>query len=524
MDHPLMRRLLPPLLLALAGTAAYLNSFRVPFIFDDRSNILDNPHLRALWPLSETLRPPIPRCTVDGRPLISLTLALNYAAGGLDPRGYHLVNLIIHLAAGLLLYGIVRRTLHAVPEAPWLALGTAAIWLLHPLQTESVTYIIQRAESLMGLFYLLTLYAALRDWKALAVLSSVLGMATKEVMVTAPLAVLLYDRAYRAGSFRKAWRQRKGFYLALAATWGVLAVCVAWGSQTQGAGFTFHEITPFLYACSQCGVVLHYLRLALWPSGLVLDYAWPVAREIQDWLPQGLGILALLIPTLRALWKNHPLGFPAFFFFLVLAPTSSIMPIRDLAFEHRMYLPLAGVAALAILGGRHLAGRLGLGGLAQGLLLLAACGGLWTATVLRNRDYRSNLALWADAAFKRPTNPRAQCETGSYLLPRHPDLAIPYFREAIRLEPDFAFAYHNLGNALASKGDLEGAIAAISMAHRLSPGNPTIRRALATLVRERVRQRTGIPPGPPGPFPGPGPDEAAPPPLPDGPAPSPPSP
>ena len=193
------------------------------------------------------LCPPSHGETVSGRPVLNLSLALNYAVSGCDVRGYHVTNLAIHLAAALLLFGIVRRTLPRfrgcgggqqlarLQLATPLALAIALLWAVHPLQTESVTYIVQRAESLMGLFYLLTLYCFLRGagsaraifWYAGSVLACLLGMATKEVMVSAPLVVLLYDRTFLAGSFREAWRRRWAYYLALAATWLLLAWLVA---------------------------------------------------------------------------------------------------------------------------------------------------------------------------------------------------------------------------------------------------------------------------------------------------------
>jgi len=166
-----LKHLLPPLLLILAGVVAYWNSFDGMFVFDDFDSIQNNPHIEALWPLSEAMSLPLwnSATTIDGRPLLSLTFALNQRLLGPEPWGYHLVNLLIHIGAGLLLFGVVRRTLD-LPQfreryagsGRWLALATAAIWLVHPLHTESVTYIVQRAESLMGMLFLLTLYASLR--------------------------------------------------------------------------------------------------------------------------------------------------------------------------------------------------------------------------------------------------------------------------------------------------------------------------------------------------------------------------
>jgi hypothetical protein len=156
------------MVIVAAGLWAYHNSFQGPFIFDDVGNILENPTIRHLWPIWETLSPP-QRSGIAGRPVINLSLAVNYACGGTRVGGYHALNLGVHILAGLTLFGIVRRTLlqprlreRFGPPADGLALITAVLWTIHPLQTESVTYIIQRCESIMGLFYLLTLYCFIR--------------------------------------------------------------------------------------------------------------------------------------------------------------------------------------------------------------------------------------------------------------------------------------------------------------------------------------------------------------------------
>ena len=156
---PRFARFWAPLLIALAGLAAYANSFSGSFVFDDADSIAENPTIRRLWPPGAALSPPGGGITVSGRPFLNLTLACNYALGGTNVSGYHAANLAIHVLAGLVLFGIARRTLRSNPV---LAFAIALIWTVHPLQTESVTYIVQRAESLMGLFYLLTLYCFIR--------------------------------------------------------------------------------------------------------------------------------------------------------------------------------------------------------------------------------------------------------------------------------------------------------------------------------------------------------------------------
>jgi hypothetical protein len=317
-----------PWLIALAGLAAYANSLTGVFVLDDQRWIVESSPLRQLWPPSSS------------RPLVHLTLALNYAWSGLAPWSYHIVNLVIHVLAGLTLYGLARRTLPHEPaeSAAGLAASVALLWLVHPIQTESVTYVIQRAESLMGLFYLLTLYCAARGpgWEAGAVLACLAGMLTKPTMVTAPLAVVVCDHAF--------WgRHRWKFYAALAATWLALAWALRAGAGDweRSAGYGFQAVSALDYAMSQPAVIMHYLRLMVWPHPLCLDYAWPVGVS---W-PATVAVAVALAATGWSLWRRPAAGAVAALFWLTLAPSSSFIPINDLAFEHRMYLPSAAVMA-----------------------------------------------------------------------------------------------------------------------------------------------------------------------------------
>ena len=241
-------QLLPALVIICVGLYAYHNSLRGPFVFDDVPAIRDNPTIHQLWPPWQALSPPQADNPVTARPVVNLSLAVNYALGGLNVWGYHVVNLAIHILGALVLYGVVRRTLLCASlrerygdEARWLALAVALIWVVHPLQTESVTYLIQRTESLMGLFFLLTLYCVIRGstssgrrgWYAAAIVCCALGMGSKEVMVVAPLTVLLYDRAFLSGSFREALRARAALYAGLCGCWLVLVGLVASSSHAH---------------------------------------------------------------------------------------------------------------------------------------------------------------------------------------------------------------------------------------------------------------------------------------------------
>ena len=450
--------LLAGLALVLAILAAYHNSFGGPFIFDDQASILYNPSIRQLWPLSTALNPPHGvEFTVNSRPLLNLSLAINYAISGREVWSYHAFNVLVHALAGLTLFGLTRRTLLrpviparlrelALPTAWVVALG----WALHPLQTESVTYVIQRAESLMGLFYLLTLYCFVRamdsprpaGWLAGSVAACLLGTGCKEVIVTAPVVVLLYDRALVAGGFAEAWRLRRGYYVALFATWLPLAWLVASMGGNRGGAFIFTWSAFWQHVPSQFIAIEHYVRLALWPEPLVFDYGSFTVEHLAEVAWPAFLVTVLLVATGWALWKRPVAGFLGATFFLILSPTSLLPATQQLIVEHRMYLPLAVITTLWV----GAMGRwLGRPGLAIGLVLALVAGGL---TVRRNFDYRSEISFWQDNAAKQP-NARVLCSlaTAYYAQGALPE-AERLFRESIAQNPNITETHYNLGLVL----------------------------------------------------------------------------
>jgi tetratricopeptide (TPR) repeat protein len=474
-------RWLPPLL-AAAALAAWWGSLAGEFVFDDRTWILEDPAIRSL---SE------PRRLLSGtsRPLLKASFAASYALSGFDPRGWHAANLAIHVLAGLALFGVLRRTLLApvfqgrhAAAAPWLAGAAALLWLLHPLQTQAVTYLVQRGESLMGLCVLASLYGSLRSaqngrraaWGAAAVLASAAGMGVKEPAVVTPLLVWLHDRSFLAGSFAGALRARPWLYAGLATSW---AVPFGWiGSETLLRGdFARPDLpTPgvLAYARTQPAVVLHYLRLAIWPQPLCFDYAWPPAQGLWEVLPAALALGALAGAGAWLFWKRRPLGFAAAACFLLLAPTSSVMPIQDLAVEHRMYLPLAPLLAAAVVALWAALARAGRAApwLAGALVLLAAAG-LGAATARRNLDYRDEAQLWASVIRAAPHNARAHYNLGT-LLRRRGQLepAIAAYRRSLELAPEEPQTHYNLANALTARGEVAAAVDHYRRALALDPG------------------------------------------------------
>jgi tetratricopeptide (TPR) repeat protein len=478
--------LLPALVIVCVGLYAYHNSLRGPFVFDDVAWIRDNPTIRQLWAAV---------ASPQGRRIVNLSLAVNYALGGLNVWGYHVVNLAIHILGALVLYGVVRRTLLCASlrerygdEAGWLALAVALIWVVHPLQSESVTYLMERSESLMGFFFLLTLYCVTRGamssdqrgWYAAAIVSCALGMGSKEVMVVAPLTVLLYDRTFLSRSFREALRARAALYAGLSGCWLVLVGLVA-SRFNANVGFGL-SVTPWEYARTQPGVIVHYLRLSFWPSPLVLDYYdWPVARTAATVVPAGALVFALLVATIWALRYRPSVGFLGGWFFLILAPTSSVLPIiTEIAAERRMYLPLAAVIVLVVIGW-HMAfggicGRLGWESgrrrIVEVAVLATMVAALAQLTVRRNEDYRSEVSLWTDVVAKRPNNARGYYNLGYALTTQGKlDEAIAHYSEALRINPAYAEAHNNLGNALTTQGKLDEAIAHYSEALRINPNS-----------------------------------------------------
>ncbi len=507
-------------LLALASAAAYYNAFSTPFVFDDQFAVVENPTIRHLEKLGDVLRPPPYAAGAAGRPLVNLTLALNYALGGLQPWGYHALNVALHALTALTLFGLVRRTLKKTTLAVdsfSLALTIALLWTAHPLLTESVTCVIQRNEILAGLFYLLTLYCFVRGaepparkiWPCLSVLACLLGVTAKEIIVSAPLIVLLYDRTFVTGTFAAAWRMRRGFYLSLASTWLVLAGLML-SSQNRGgtAGFDL-GVSAWDYLLTQCRAILIYLKLALWPHPLVIDYGTDLTTRLIDIAPQALLLIALAGATAVAVRRRSAFGFTGVCFFAILAPSSSFVPlVTQPVAEHRMYLPLAAVCELAIVAIYFVAGRRSL--FVWPLLALSFA----ALTVARNRDYRSEITLTESALAAYPRNDRAYLNLGTFAsrenrpadairyyekaLGQNPtaadtqfDLALvleqtgrasealDHYREAVRLRPGVPSAQYHLGLALAKAGRLAEAVVPLAEALRLQPDSAAARQSLA---------------------------------------------
>ncbi len=504
--------------LLLAAALAYANSFRGVFVLDDLYSILDNASIRSLrHPLAVLFAP-----TNATRPVVALSLAVNYAISGLEPWSYHAFNVLVHGLAAVTLYRLLRRMLpQMVPawqteagdhRAGLLAWATALLWAVHPLQTQAVDYVIQRAEAMMGLFFLATIYSVVRAlqpdqdrraavrWQITAVIACALSMGCKQVAAAAPVLALLYDRTFASGTFRAALRRRPLIYAGMAASYALVPLGLALALKNDTAGAGVHGIGRWDYLASQFHVISHYLWLSVWPATLCFDYGWPVARRASEILPYGLligglGAATLWCLTLARAASARAWGFLGAWFFLILAPTSSFMPIVDLAAERRLYLPLAAVILAAVLGLHGICTRAGKRAAFPAVVILLALvlGGL---TLRRNADYRSVAGLWADTARKRPDNVRAFNSWGQGLEDEgRTEEALPKFRRALALQPDLAKAHHDVAHALdvlqRQRGDLGNVAASREIEHeyrealRYDPGFDTALYNLALFHHDR---------------------------------------
>lgn len=456
-----------------AGLVAYSNSLSGPFVLDDQESIVENQQIRDLTQPGAVLFPERELPTA-GRPLVNLSFAVNYAIGGLDPLGYHAVNIALHLMAGLLVFGIVRRTLAAREGTPdgaldgrALDLGFAAalLWTVHPLNTEAVNYLTQRTELMMGLCYLLTLYASIRRWPLVAVAACAAGMACKESMVTAPLMVILYDAVFVFASLKRALAARWRFYLALALTWTILAALLWSGPRIHSAGFST-GISPWTYLLNQCVMIAQYLRLSAWPRSMVLLYGWPLPLTLPDVLPQAIGIVVLLAVTVVALVRWPRWGFLGAWFFITLAPASSIIPIAtEVGAERRMYIPLVALVVCAVCAVSAIRRA---GALTAGVALGLVCTALAAGTLARNREYASGLTLAMTSVERHPT-PLGHHALGVALLgagAEHRDEAVAHLRQAL---PGAPRAHYALGIELYNEGKLEEAISELQALIREQP-------------------------------------------------------
>ena len=534
----------------IAGAAwmVYGRAVESPFTFDDAVSVVKNPSIRSVWPLVGDAADPGPLnppkdITTSGRPLVNLSLALNYRFGRLDPGAYHVFNIFVHVLSALLLMAIVQRTLcldyfegkFEQASGP-LSFIVGLLWTLHPLQTETVVYVTQRTELMVGFFYLATLYASLhywstisssgrRIWLSLATVACLAGMASKEVMVTAPVMVLLFERTFVARTFWRALKNSWPLYVGLFLSWVLLLYLNYGAPRADSAGFRVAReagLPAYAWWLTQMKVLLLYLKLTVWPWPLSIHYEMPYFMTPGLAWPWLAPVVLLGIISLVLVWRRSAIGFVGAWVFVILSPTLVVPILTEVAAERRMYLPLAALITLVVVAVYSLAQKsapprqwpVALAGIVA--LLLAV---VWSiVSVNRLAAYHDDLTLWQDNLMHQPDDAISHNNLGNALheagrlqeaidhyntalqlnpryYPAHnnlgailnemgqPQAAIPHFEETLRLKPDSAEAHNNLGLALANTNRYREAIAEYGVALQLDRDYPDAHFNLSLALR-----------------------------------------
>jgi tetratricopeptide (TPR) repeat protein len=510
------RRLPIALLLAIPlglAVAAYGRTLDGEFLLDDVRVVRKN---EALGDAAAILRGFGGSLLHGGRPTTELTFALSHAQGGKSPRAFHLGNLLLHLASVVLAFLFTRAVLRRAGSdaVSGVALAVAGLFALHPLQSQAVSYVSQRSEVLASGLYLATLLLLLRADRlgpglagALAGVGALalftLGMGAKAIVATVPVAgVLLLAAVPPAGprSRPSPWRWR----IALLAPVLLVDVLLVGGAlrAVEGhadAGFSVPGSSPGSYFLTQWRAVATYVRLLAWPAGQSADWAFPWSRGLGDpgVLASGALLASMLVGAAALWWRCRGRDEPASadgraaaygvaWFFLVLAPTSSFLPIADLLVEHRVYLASWGLFLGAVLGGKHLLARLGpKRDLAAVLVVGAAWAVLAVALHQRNAVWEGALVFWRDVVDKAPGKARPRLGLGVAKL-KHGDLAgaeAEFVAGIARTPPDATVLrvalLHNLGGTLIRLGRAGEALGPLREAVRIDPTENDPRESLA---------------------------------------------
>ena len=491
--------------LAAIALFAYSNTFQVPLLFDDEGSIQLNPAVHGLGNFLNGGYKFLPT-----RVLGYLTFAINYHFGELNVAGYHIVNLVIHIICAILVYSLIRVTfrtpkldkLFREQQINMFAFTVALLFVSHPVQTQAVTYIVQRVAALATLFYLagIICYARWRftrvetdsflkvftsPWYALSFIAAMLAMKTKEIAFTLPLIILLYECSFFGWPGRKLLAQMTPLFLTMAIIPYTVFVTVSPTLTTGGSmlsdvnspAYGVVRMTRWEYLYTQFSVILTYLRLLILPIKQNLDYDYPISHSLLE--PRAfISLLVLLSIFMLAIYlflksnhrSNHQAiseeasgiissqsrslylltAFGIFWFFITLSIESSIISLRDVIFEHRLYLPTFGFFLSAVSCGTLVVNRLSqrFNDIRKIIILLVA-GTILTlswATYARNNVWQSWISIWSDTVAKSPDKARAHNVLGiGYYYSLKFDEALLEYREAVRLKPDFVEAFYNLG-------------------------------------------------------------------------------
>jgi protein O-mannosyl-transferase len=477
------------LLLSTIVLLIYSNTFKAPFVFDDNMNIQNNTSIRLGKLTIENIVTAVSESHLQSRPIANISFALNYYFHQYNVTGYHIVNVLIHVTTGIFLYFFVKTTLHLPllhfkdTTATWIASFTVLLWLVHPLHTQSVTYIVQRMNSMASMFYVLSMLLYTRGrltsdkrrrWLLFTgcILAGILAIGSKEIALTIPFFLLLYEW-YFFQDLSLIWFKK--YLISFAGVMVFLALSALMYMGTE----TLHNIlvvpgdfdfTLTERVLTEFRVVIVYLKLLLFPhpSQLNIDYDFPLSRSLFDPISTSFALGTIIGMFGLALYiskKERLLSFCVLWFFGNLVIESSVIML-DILFEHRTYLPSMLLSLLVVtLVVRYTK--------LPWLRVVVLCAvalvyAVWTYE--RNSLWANEIALWSDCVVKSPHKARPHTNLG-YALMSQGNLkeAIHHYTEALRIAPSYVIAHNNLGDALARQGQVAEAVYHYTEALRLNP-------------------------------------------------------
>jgi len=559
-------------LIALFAVVIYSNIYSAPFVFDDLHQIEENLKIRDLSKCFS------PRQLFSPRPIVELTFALNYKLGGLNVFGYHVVNALIHIINGFLVYflalAIFKRLLipsaqhlghsnrsktknqsyrsqvdpklgthKVVPKTSEMAansfqstinnqqsaiflmsLFTALIFVAHPIQIQAVTYTAQRYTSMAAMFYFLSILCYVKAriivegskfkaqslgkhppsayrlqlavYFALAFFCGVLAFLSKQNTASLPGVILLVEYIL----FDRTWQGWKKNLLWFGPIFVIMGIFILYVSGIFREGIQFGslledvssilrapetDVSRWIYLCTQFNVVVIYIGLLFFPVGQNLDWLYPFKSGFFDGYTP-LAFLFLIAVVVVGIWnikKRSIISFGIFWFFITLSIESSVFPIKDALFEHRLYLPMFGFAIIVAYIVFKLLPIKRLWSIVISILIIISLG---SATFMRNRTYRDKIVLWSDVVCKSPQNFRAHFNSGNALREEgRLAEAISSYSKTLSIKPGWDKAYVNLGVSLRGMGRVNEAIKHFSEGLDVNPRNPEMHCNLGVALMQQ---------------------------------------
>lgn len=512
------------LLIILSGGLVYSNTFDVPFVLDDYHVIVDNKKLANFSTFLTADLFPNPRWVALA------SFAINREFDGLNLFSFHAANLAIHLATGIVIYYLARTTLSSFGElsvkryilAPVFA---SLAFALHPIHTQSVTYIVQRMTSLATFLYVLSLLLYAKAFLSehptsekfcssryipygFAIISCLLAMTTKEISFTLPMVLALYDVCFLTGRLKERFLRLIPFVVCML----VLALYLVGMERgisaiNHGGGDDVSYGPPHLtYIFTELSVLCTYLRLLVLPVAQNLDYDYPIFSSLFH--PQVLAALSFLLIFLCGgiflLKKSYNSmchfpeiirisGFAIIWFFVTISVESGFVPLIDSIFEHRVYLPsiwffVAFGMLVNVLYNSAITNKKVV--MIAVITILVALG---YATYLRNHVWRDPVRLWSDVISKSPDKVRGWVMLGvQYVNKLDPVNAVPLLEHSISLNPDYYPAHIWLGRALVQQGNDERALKHYLVATRLAPNYPKGWETAGRLLLEQGQEKVAV--------------------------------